>query len=123
MAVTEKKTVGNGNLKPWKKGQSGNLKGRPLKGYSITEMMKRMLEEKPELRAAIGDKIAEKALKGDLVAMKLLWNYMDGMPTQGLEHSGKDGGPVEFHTKVTTINEGDPQLQPEGTSSNSEQEA
>lgn len=71
-----------GKGKPFPKGKSGNEKGRPPKGYSITEMMKEMLTSQPEIKKAIGQSIAKKALQGDVTALKLLWNYLDGMPKQ-----------------------------------------
>ena len=66
----------------WKEGESGNPNGRPKKGYSITEMMKEMLNEQPEIKKGIGQRIAKKALEGDPAAIKMLWQYMDGMPLQ-----------------------------------------
>ena len=76
--------------KAWKKGQSGNLKGRPPKGYSITEMMQEMLKSNPKLKRSIGKRVAEKALKGDMTAIKMIWNYMDGMPPQDITSKGKE---------------------------------
>lgn len=81
------------NLK--KKGADANPNGRPKKGYSITEMMKEMLTNKPEVKDAIGNVIAKKALEGDMAAINKLWQYMDGQPIQGLELSGKEGGKIE----------------------------
>lgn len=78
----------------FKPGQSGNPNGRPPKGYSITEMMKEMLNGDLELKKKIGSVIAEKALQGDITAIKTLWNYMDGMPPQEMELHGKDGQPL-----------------------------
>ncbi|RMD73087.1 MAG: hypothetical protein D6822_00125 [Cyanobacteria bacterium J149] len=78
----------------FKRGVSGNPSGRPKKGYSITEWFRSMMKAKPEVRDAIGKKIIEKALKGDITAMKLIWNYMDGLPKQSHEISGPDGGPI-----------------------------
>lgn len=89
---TEKKQRGGVQFKP---GVSGNPNGRPKKGYSITEMMKEMLANKPEVKAAIGAAIAEKAMAGDQTAVKTLWAYMDGAPKQGIEITGEDGGPIE----------------------------
>jgi len=80
------------NSKPvstsWKEGQSGNPNGRPPKGYSITEWFKEMLNSKPEVKEAIGKSIMKKALEGDTTAQKMVWQYMDGMPKQTLEHEG-----------------------------------
>jgi len=66
----------------FKPGQSGNLNGRPKKGYSITEWFKEMLASKPEVKDALGKSIIKKALEGDSAAQRLVWNYMDGMPKQ-----------------------------------------
>lgn len=74
----------------FKPGQSGNPKGRPPKGYSITEMMKEMLASDPDLKKEIGYKIAEKAKRGDMAAMKMLWQYMDGMPQQNVDLKSGD---------------------------------
>jgi len=66
----------------FKKGQSGNPKGRPKKGYSITEWFREMLDNKPEVKEAIGRSILKKALEGDAAAQRMVWQYMDGMPHQ-----------------------------------------
>lgn len=76
------------NLK--KRGADANPNGRPKKGYSITEMMKEMLDSKPEIKAKIGASIANKAMRGDPTAVKMLWNYMDGMPKQETDVTIKD---------------------------------
>lgn len=75
-----------GTFKP---GQSGNPNGRPPKGYSITEMMKEMLNSEPEIKKAIGKAISEKAKSGDITAIKILWQYMDGMPVQDITSGGE----------------------------------
>ena len=72
----------------FKPGESGNPNGRPKKGYSITEWFKEMLDSKPEVKDAIGKSIMKKALEGDTAAQKMVWQYMDGMPQQKIEHEG-----------------------------------
>lgn len=72
-------------------GHTGNPNGRPPKGYSITETLKAMMDEKPEIKQALGTKLVEMALKGDLAAIKLLMSYIDGNPVQRNELTGKDG--------------------------------
>lgn len=77
----------SGNPNPYlpqqfKPGQSGNPKGRPPKGYSISDMMKEMIGNDPKVKRKLGKVIMEKALSGDMVAIKTLWNYMDGLPQQ-----------------------------------------
>jgi len=69
----------------WKPGESGNPKGRPKKGYSITEWFKEMLKSNPEIKDAMGKSILKKALEGDIAAQRLVWQYMDGMPQQKVE--------------------------------------
>ncbi len=66
----------------YKPGQSGNPKGRPKKGYSITDWFQNMLASTPEVKETLGKSILRKALEGDATAQKLIWNYMDGMPEQ-----------------------------------------
>lgn len=75
------------NLK--KKGAEANPNGRPKKGYSITEWFQEMLKASPEKRDAIGASIMAKALEGDATAIKLVWNYMDGMPPQSVDLTSK----------------------------------
>lgn len=75
--------------RPFEPGKSGNMNGRPKKGHSITEAMKEMLGQRPEVKAAIVEKIGDAAMAGDIAAAKLLWSYMDGMPKQAIENSGE----------------------------------
>ena len=70
---------------PFKPGKSGNPKGRPLKGFSITETIQAMMKVKPEIKKALGSNIIEQALQGDKPSQKLIWQYMDGMPLQKIE--------------------------------------
>jgi len=69
----------------YKPGQSGNLKGRPKKGHSITETIREMMDEQPEIKKALGQKILKMAMDGDITAMKTIWNYLDGMPQQNTD--------------------------------------
>ena len=87
--------------RPFKKGQSGNTAGRPPKGYSITDWFKNMLNSRPEVKDAIGNSILKKALEGDTTAQKLVWNYLDGMPTQATEVTGLDGKPIETKLEIS----------------------
>lgn len=86
------------NLK--KKGAEANPNGRPKKGYSITEWFQEMLKANPETRDAIGASITAKALEGDPAAIKLVWNYMDGMPKQSVQLSGDDDNPVKIEVST-----------------------
>ena len=59
-----------------------NKNGRPHKGHSITETIRAMMDEKPEIKKALGAKILQMAVEGDLQAIRTIWGYIDGMPTQ-----------------------------------------
>lgn len=44
--------------------------------------------------------LVNKAKDGDMNAMKLIFNYMDGMPMQGLELGNMNGTPFTVVTKI-----------------------
>lgn len=96
---TSDKQLNNTSDKPWlwKPGESGNPNGRPPKGHSITDTIRAMMDEKPEIKKALGAKILQSAADGDITAMKLIWNYLDGMPTQKQEVSGPEGKPLKLN--------------------------
>ena len=81
----------------FKKGSVGNPNGRPPKGETITELVKEYLnkqaptKDKLTYKDLFVKKVLEKAYKGDMQAIKLLWNYIDGMPLQKqlLDHDGE----------------------------------
>lgn len=72
----------------WQPGQTGNPNGRPPKGYSITDMMRAKMDEIDEAtgktyRELLVNKLFKVAIrKGDIAAMKLAIQYLDGMPLQ-----------------------------------------
>ena len=73
----------------WKKGQIPNPTGRPPKDQSLTELMREYLynipkgQKKPYKEMFI-EKTLLMAMKGDIAALKLIWNYLDGMPKQSI---------------------------------------
>lgn len=78
----------------WKKGKSGNNDGRPLKEESLTYLMKTFLQNIPEgqketYKEIFIKKTYKMAINGDIAAIKLIWNYVDGMPKEAVEHSGE----------------------------------
>ena len=79
------------------KGQSGNPHGAPKKEYSISQIIREMMDETPEIKKALGAQIFKMALGGDITAIRTIWNYMDGMPSQDITSGGeKIKGPTIF---------------------------
>lgn len=68
-----------------------NRKGRPLKGDTLTDLMKEFLEEVPEgqkisRKKAFVKRVYELALQNnDTALIKLIWNYIDGLPKATIE--------------------------------------
>ena len=73
--------------------QNGNLKGRPKKGESLTDILKEVGEVKDietkggkiDKRKALALKLWQKALKGDYYAIKYIFDRIDGTPKQTIE--------------------------------------
>lgn len=90
----------------FKPGQSGNPGGRPKKGYSIREHLRASMEDeitipgkdgKPDQVIAKGaflsSKLFQLAASGDLAAIKLCLDNIDGPPVQEVKHSGEIAHP------------------------------
>ena len=69
-------------------GVSGNPNGRP-KGKVLTELVRDKMEEKDAEGVFVKDKVVNAvvsmALEGNIKALELVWNYLDGKPTQTIE--------------------------------------
>ena len=85
---------------PFKKGDPNiNRNGRPkgTYGLSITRLVREALEEvEPKSGQKWSDLIIKRILlkavnDGDQAMLKAIWNYIDGMPKQAHEVTGKDG--------------------------------
>lgn len=63
---------GNG---PWKKGQSGNPKGRPV---SLTSSLREYLQQHPEKVKAMVESVVEEAIGGSVRHAELAWQRIDG---------------------------------------------
>lgn len=73
------------NLKPYKKGQSGNPKGRPKKIPELDKLLAEVLGEKKdgiEAAQAILMALRAKATKGDVRAAEVLLDRAYGKPKQ-----------------------------------------
>jgi ferritin-like protein len=79
------------NLKPFKKGQSGNPKGRPKMPNLKDAIAKILAEEKDGMQAleAVIKALRAKAVKGDVRAAKELLDRAYGTPKQTLDLSGE----------------------------------
>ena len=77
-------------------GVSGNPYGRPKKGLTLTDIAKEILEEElpngVTRKEALMRQVAKLAYDGNETMIKLVWNYIDRMPTQktDLTTNGKD---------------------------------
>lgn len=71
-----------------------NRNGRPKKGLTLTDIAKEILEEElPDgktRKEVLMRKIATLAYEGNETMIKLMWNYVDGMPKQSTEISTPD---------------------------------
>jgi hypothetical protein len=86
---------------PFAKGNPGKPKGARHLTTKIMEAIERVSEGSTEPKdSALVKKLIEMAEGGDMQAMKLIFNYVDGMPVQGLELGGPDGGPITVVTRV-----------------------
>ena len=82
----------------FKKGQTGNPKGRPKKLPALDKLMADVLgDEKDGVTAAeaILKKLRQMASTGNLRAAEILLDRGYGKPKQQLEHTGAEGGPIQ----------------------------
>jgi hypothetical protein len=78
---------------PFKKGQSGNPKGRPKKELALTEAINTALKKKDVKRGyetlsrkqAIAEVLTQEALKGNLTAINIILDRTEGKPLQKVE--------------------------------------
>lgn len=67
-----------------------NREGRPKKEYAFTDTLLDILKEKPELKRALIVKLIELASKGDLQAIKELWDRLEGRAPQPVKEMDKE---------------------------------
>jgi len=80
------------NLKPYKKGESGNPAGKPKGAVNLTTKMREALDRIHEGSQTQYDdiliqSILRDAIKTDGQSRKLVMQYMEGMPKQSTEIS------------------------------------
>jgi hypothetical protein len=92
------------NLKPFKKGQSGNPAGRKKGSLrDIKLVLQDLLSQEKngtQLIDGLMSVVVNKALKGDLKAVDMLLSYSYGKATQRTEITGADNGPFKIDIKV-----------------------
>lgn len=95
-AKKQRKPRGKG--RPFKPGQSGNPKGRPVGSVSITTEIKRRLLQMPKgqkgrkktyLQILITKILKKAIMDGDSQMIKNIWNYVDGFPREKIEFTGE----------------------------------
>ena len=85
----KKKARGHDNGHRFVKGVSGNPKGRAPGSISLTEVIRRKLKElhpdgKRDAIEGLADNIIQDAMDSSDRMRELIWNYMDGKPTQAI---------------------------------------
>jgi hypothetical protein len=93
----EKTVVGRiENLKPWKPGQSGNLRGRPKKRLLDDALEDLLASNDAEVARDVAAALVKRARKGDVRAIQLIAERTQGKPMRAVEISGPDGGALEI---------------------------
>lgn len=83
----------------WRKGQSGNLKGRPKIPAPYKEAIAAL---DPMAGQALGEILADPAHKDRARIAEYVWNRNHGMPKQRVEASGPDGAPIPIKAVLTS---------------------
>jgi len=88
--------------KTFKKGQSGNPKGRPPIRDIKVVLQELLSQEKngTQLIDGLMSVVVNKALKGDLKAVDMLLSYTFGKATQRTEITGAEGEKIDFTINV-----------------------
>lgn len=82
---------------PFSKGDPNiNRNGRPPLGFSMRDEIAKALERQSldgtPMKQGVAESLVDKALEGDIFAIKEINNRMDGLPPQSIDHTtnGKD---------------------------------
>ncbi len=88
---------------PFQKGQSGNPKGRPKKGQTMADALRTVpnkTQDGKQNKRAVAEKLVEMARGGNLEAMKLLFERVDGKVPETRIHVGDDEAPPIRYVEV-----------------------
>lgn len=83
-------------------GQVGNKNASKNKLWAETINRALLAEDGRKLRA-LADRLIDKALEGDVTALKEIGDRMDGKSVQAIEASGPDGEPLIAEIRVTVV--------------------
>ena len=86
------------NLRPWAKGVSGNPGGRPRKKLIDQALQDLLLTDDSALAVAIAKKLLTKAKKGDIKAIQLVAERVEGRPKRQIEITDISDSLVELET-------------------------
>jgi hypothetical protein len=82
----------------WKKGQSGNPRGRPRRGLCLSDLLRKELDRTGPAgvahKEALVSALVEAACEGDLRAIDMIFDRLEGRPAQRHEVGGPDAGPI-----------------------------
>lgn len=97
----------------WKKGESGNPKGRPPIMYSLTDELRYVLNQKGPngrtFKIEVAWALVKAAMDGDVKAMTYIFDRVDGRPSQQIVASGPGDNPITFSFNIDRAALGDGQ--------------
>lgn len=77
----------------FKKGQSGNPNGAPKRAWTWSGELQKALEKKTldgvAVKQGVAESLIDAALQGNVMAIKEMFNRMDGMPKQDMALDGE----------------------------------
>ena len=126
--MAKRKGRNGGELWTWEPGQSGNPKGSKPGYKHARTILKKLLALQIHAQHPITKEMTDISLgealhlrqiqmalaSGDTMAYREIMDRIEGKPTQPLEHTGKDGDPIEVKTWVIEI-PAEPTTYPYGT--------
>jgi len=87
------------NLRPWKPGQSGNPKGGPKRSEQMAAILLDFLEtippedmKKRPWKQLVAEALVKASVKGNVAAIKEIFDRTDGKVPLPLHHGGSKGG-------------------------------